>query len=184
MPRRNRSEELDRAVEAILEGDPIPLAPGRGGDDSELTDLLRIAAALRGLPRARFRDELGAALRPQIAAHDLRDAVKGLPQLELRRLGALDRATIGVFRFTGQAPWERHPDGDELIVVLEGGGEITVLGEGEPTRAELRPGRLFVCPRGLWHRPVATPSMTALYVTPLTGSEHSWAEDPRIGEPT
>src|SRR4029453_1822577 len=34
--------------------------------------------------------------------------------------------------------------------------------------------------RGLWHRSIATPSMTALYITPLTGSEHSWAEDPRI----
>jgi len=182
MPRRNRSEELDRAVAAILEDDPHVPPLVRGAGDDELADLVRIAAALRGLPRARFRDELGAALGPPIAAHDLRDAVKDLPQLEMRRLGTLDRATIGVFRFTGQAPWERHPDGDELIVVLDGGGEITVLGEGEPIRAELRPGRLFVCPRGLWHRPVATPSMTALYVTPLTGSEHSWAEDPRVGE--
>src|SRR4029450_13877388 len=79
MPRRNRSEELDRAVEAILEGHPIPLAPGRGGDDRELTDLLRIAAALRGLPRARFRDELGAALRPHTPAHALPHAAQAAP---------------------------------------------------------------------------------------------------------
>jgi mannose-6-phosphate isomerase-like protein (cupin superfamily) len=189
MPRRTRSEELDRAVDAILSGDPAAPANERGDEvladeargDEELADLVAIAAALRGLPRGGFRDHLGAALRPSIVPHDLRAAVQDLPPLELRGLGSFDRATIGVFRFTGQAPWERHPDGDELIVVLEGGGEITVLGEGEPTRAELRPGRLFVCPRGLWHRPVATPSMTALYVTPLTGSEHSWADDPRVG---
>src|SRR5262245_38929103 len=102
MPRRNRSEELDREVTAIIEDDRPALPPGAG--DDELADLLRIAAALRGLPRARFRDELGAVLGPPIAAHDLRDAVKELPQLELRQLGTLDRATIGVFRFTGQAP--------------------------------------------------------------------------------
>jgi mannose-6-phosphate isomerase-like protein (cupin superfamily) len=180
MPRRNRSEELDRGVEAILNDEPLALPAPDGG--AEISDLLQIAVALRGLPRSRFRDHLAAELRPPIVPHDLREAVKDLPQLELRGLGAFDRATIGVFRFSGKAPWERHPDGDELILVLEGGGEITVLGEGEPIRAELRPGKLFVCPRGLWHRPVATPSMTALYVTPLTGSEHSWAEDPRLGQ--
>jgi mannose-6-phosphate isomerase-like protein (cupin superfamily) len=164
-------------VEAILSGAPARAAGPEG--DAALAELLEIATALRGLPRARFRDRLAADLRPPIVPHDLREAVKDLPALELRSLGAFDRATIGVFRFSGKAPWERHPDGDELIVVLDGGGEITVLGEGEPVRAELRPGKLFVCPRGLWHRPVATPSMTALYVTPLTGSEHSWADDPR-----
>ena len=179
MPRRNRSEELDRAVEAILEGAPIPLAPGRGGDDGELTDLLRIAAVLRGLPRARFRDELGAALRPQIAAHDLRDAVKGLPQLELRRLGALDRATIGVFRFTGQAPWERHPDGDELLHVLEGDVDLTVLTDDGPRQVPIGAGEVFVCPRGLWHRQRSKTGATILFATPTATSEASWAEDPR-----
>jgi mannose-6-phosphate isomerase-like protein (cupin superfamily) len=176
MARRDRSEELDRAVEALLKDEEPALSP----ENTELSKLLEVAVALRGLPRARFRSALSSELRPPIVPHDLRQAAKDLPPLELRGLGSLDRATIGVFRFSGSGPWERHPDGDELIVVLEGGGEITVLGEGEPVRAELRPGRLFVCPRGLWHRPVATPSMTALYVTPLTGSEHSWADDPRI----
>jgi mannose-6-phosphate isomerase-like protein (cupin superfamily) len=177
MPRRSRSEELDRGVEAILQG----RRPEVAETDAELGELLGVAAALRGLPRAAFRSRLSAALRPAIEPHDLREAVRDLPALDLRRLGSFDRATIGVFRFSGSAPWERHPDGDELILVLEGGGEITVLTEDGPVRAELRPGRLFVCPRGLWHRPVATPSMTALYVTPFEGSEHSWADDPRVG---
>ena len=175
---KDRSEELDRAVEAILNDQSHSLAPA----SADLSELLGIAAALRGLPRDGSRRRLGAELRPPIVPHDLREAVRELPVAELRRLGALDRGTIGVFRFSGAGPWERHPDGDELIVVLDGGGEITVLADdgAEPVRAELRPGRLFVCPRGLWHRPVATPSMTALYVTPLAGSEHSWADDPRL----
>jgi mannose-6-phosphate isomerase-like protein (cupin superfamily) len=175
MSRRSRSDELDRAVDALLAG----RGPERDAEDAEMSELVGLAANLRGLPRAAFRARLSGTLRPEIVPHDLREAVKDLPPLELRRLGALDRATIGVFRFSGAAPWERHPDGDELILVLEGGGEITVLTEEGPVRAELRPGRLFVCPRGLWHRPVATPSMTALYVTPLAGGEHSWADDPR-----
>jgi mannose-6-phosphate isomerase-like protein (cupin superfamily) len=179
MPRRNRSDEVDEAVTAVLaRRDPPPSA-----EDAELSEFALIATALRGLPRAGFRSKLGTEMRPRVVPHDLREAVKDLPAAELKRLGSLDRATIGLFRFSGRAPWERHPDGDELILVLDGGGEITVLTEeegAEPIRAELRPGRLFVCPRGLWHRPVATPSMTALYVTPLGGSEHSWAEDPRL----
>jgi mannose-6-phosphate isomerase-like protein (cupin superfamily) len=175
MPRKSRSEQLDRALDALLRGDE----PAREAPSEELAELLGVAEALRGLPRAAFRAKLAGAFRPPIVPHDLREAARDLPPVDLKRLGVLDRATIGLFRFSGSAPWERHPDGDELIVVLEGGGEITVLTDEGPVTAELRPGRLFVCPRGLWHRPVATPSMTALYVTPLAGSEHSWADDPR-----
>ncbi|HZR83391.1 MAG TPA: cupin domain-containing protein [Candidatus Binatia bacterium] len=179
MARPNPSDALDRALTAALAGQ----APPAGSEDTDFAGLVEIALALRGLPRADFRDALSAELSPPIVPHDLREAVKNLPPLHLRSLGTLDRATIGVFTFSGSAPWERHPDGDELIVVLDGGGEITLLpdGDGEPIRAALGPGRLFVCPNGLWHRPVATPTMTALYVTPLIGSEHSWAEDPRVG---
>jgi mannose-6-phosphate isomerase-like protein (cupin superfamily) len=175
-PRRNRSEELDRLVDTVLRGEEIPAG---GAPDAEMAALAAIAGSLRELPRASFRAALGSSLRGGIAPRDLRRAAADLPPGELRRLGGFDGATIGLFRFSGSAPWERHPAGDELIVVLDGAGEITVLTESGPVRVELKPGSLFVCPRGLWHRPVATPSMTALYVTPLEGGEHSWADDPR-----
>src|SRR5262245_1505199 len=180
MPRKRKTpaDEVDDRVEAILSG--------RGGElsraNSELSALLRVAVDLRHLPRRGFREELDLALRPPqaLTSRDLREEVRGLTGQDVPRyLGSLDKATIMVTKFAGLAPWERHPDGDELIVVLEGGGDITVLTENGPVTSELRPGMLFVCPKGLWHRANAQPAMVALYVTPLGGGEHSWAADPR-----
>ncbi len=179
MPRRSRSDELDRAVEELVRDPDAALS----ATNAELSELLRVGMELRRLPRAGFRARLARELRPPIAPQDLRQAARELPEHAkgelFQRLASLDRATIGLSRFSGSGPWERHPEGDELILVLEGGGEITVLAETGRIEATLRPGMLFVCPKGLWHRPVATPTMTALYVTPLAGSEHSWADDPR-----
>jgi len=170
------AEALDLKVEAVLKNPGASLS----AENRELSELLRVAVELRDLPRAAFRGELGLALRPRLESQDLRAATAALRAWdEPRLLGSLDQATIMVTKFAGLAPWERHPGGDELIVVLEGGGEITVLTDDGPVTAELRPGRLFVCPKGLWHRAHAQPAMTALYVTPIAGGEHSFAEDPR-----
>jgi len=184
MPRKRKTpaDELDQRVEAILDQPGAALSRA----NSELSALLRVAVELRHLPRRGFREELDLALRPAQAlqSRDLREAVRGLTgQDQPRYLGSLDKATIMVTKFAGLAPWERHPDGDELIVVLEGGGDITVLTENGPVSSELRPGQLFVCPKGLWHRANAQPAMVALYVTPLGGGEHSWADDPRTAAP-
>ena len=37
-------------------------------------------------------------------------------------------------RFRGQTPWERHPAGDELLHVIEGAVEVTVLTDDGPVR--------------------------------------------------
>src|SRR5262245_13444545 len=175
--RRTPAEELDRRVEAILKEPGSELSRA----NAELSALLEVAVGLRHLPRRGFREELDLALRPAgaLQSRDLREEVGRLSGFANRTLGSLDKATIMVTKFAGLAPWERHPDGDELIVVLEGGGDITVLTENGPVTSPLSPGRLFVCPKGLWHRANAQPAMVALYVTPLGGGEHSWAEDPR-----
>lgn len=173
----SRAEALDRGIEAILNRPDASLTPA----NAELSALLRLGLELRDLPRRGFRAELALALRPRLESRDLREEVSHLTSQfdHPRLLGSLDNATIMVTKFAGLAPWERHPDGDELILVLEGGGEITVLTESGPVRSQLAPGRLFVCPKGLWHRAHADPAMTALYVTPLAGGEHSFADDPR-----
>ncbi len=174
-PKRSRAELLDAQLEAVLNDRDATLSP----ENAELSALLALAVDLRDLPRAEFRAALRQALRAPIAPRDLRAEARSLAPREDRLLGALDHASILLCRHSGLPPWERHPGGDELIVVLEGGGEITVLTEDGPVRSELRPGHVFVCPKGLWHRAHAQPQMTALYVTPLGGGEHSFAEDPR-----
>ena len=172
----SRADALDRNIEAILNEPDASLTPG----NAELAELLKLGIELRDLPRSGFRAALALELRPRLESRDLRAEVAELTSRdEPRLLGSLDRASIMVTKFSGLAPWERHPDGDELIVVLEGGGDITVLTDDGPVVSELRPGRLFVCPKGLWHRAHAQPAMTALYVTPLAGGEHSFADDPR-----
>ena len=68
---------------------------------------------------------------------------------------------------------ERHPDGDELAVVLEGDIDFLVdEGDGENP---LQVNRASACliPAGAWHRVVVREPSTILFVTPVpTRTEH------------
>jgi len=81
-------------------------------------------------------------------------------------------------RFVGRTPWERHPDGDELLYVVEGSVEITLLTDAGPERHRIDHGSVFVVPRGVWHRQHAAETALLLSATPLP-TEVSGAEDPR-----
>ena len=94
-------------------------------------------------------------------------------------LGPFNQCTLGLVRFSGQTPWERHPGGDELLHVLAGEVRATLIGERGRTHATLRAGSIFVVPRGVWHRQVASAGVTLLFATPTEETEHSCAEDPR-----
>jgi len=97
----------------------------------------------------------------------------------MKFLAPLNQCTLGMVRFRGQTPWECHPDGDELLHVVEGELGVTVLSDGEPVRETLPAESVFIVPRGLWHRTSATAGTVLLFATAAETSEHSWAEDPR-----
>jgi quercetin dioxygenase-like cupin family protein len=85
---------------------------------------------------------------------------------------------VGVVRFTGLTPWERHPD-DELLYVVEGAVDVTVLDqEGVATVSTVKAGSICVVPAGSWHRQQPRPSVALLYLTSREGNEASWAETP------
>lgn len=173
--KRSPADLLDRQLEAVLNDRGTALSP----KNRELSELLRLGVELRDLPRPEFRARLAGSFRTPVASFDLLEHVRTLAAREDRILGAIDRASIILCKFSGLTPWERHPGGDELIFVLEGEGEVTVLEDDGPVRSAIKPGGLFVCPKGLWHRTHAKPGLTALYVTPLAGGEYSTADDPR-----
>jgi Mannose-6-phosphate isomerase len=94
-------------------------------------------------------------------------------------LAPFNQCTLGVVRFSGETPWERHPDGDELLYILDGEISVTILTDGGPVRATVSAGSIFVVPRDLWHRQLAQTGATLLFATPTEKTENSWAEDPR-----
>ena len=95
-----------------------------------------------------------------------------------RKLCTFDRWTLGVMHFSGRTPWERHPGGDEMVHVLSGQIEVTVLADNGPVNETVQEGSFFVCPRGFWHRQVATTPSTMLYTTPVETTEVSFEDHP------
>ncbi|MDP3208488.1 MAG: cupin domain-containing protein [Rhodoglobus sp.] len=124
-------------------------------------------------------------------AHDLPSSFIGLPDLlvtpstteseaaaALRVLASFNRCMVGVIRFSGETPWERHVE-DELLYVVEGEVDVTVLADHGAVEATIRQGSIFVVPKGLWHRQRPRPVVSLLFLTPETGTEASRANDPQ-----
>lgn len=132
------------------------------------------------------------ATAAKLQEHDLHAALREVPHLNItadttgedadaavRNVAKIGNLTLGVMSYTGQTPWERHPDGDELLLALDGEVEVTTLTDDGPVTRKVRVGEAFVCPQGLWHRQFAEKSVSMLYGTPIDTSEISMADDPR-----
>jgi len=74
--------------------------------------------------------------------------------------------------------WERHPAGDEVVVMLSGHTTLVQDVDGRETRIELRAGQAAINPRGVWHTADVHEPGPALFITPGRGTEHR----PRQGE--
>jgi quercetin dioxygenase-like cupin family protein len=185
----------------VLPRSPVSLlfaTPGEGTEHSNAEDPRRTnrgGVSERRGPRTRRGSGAPSKepiKKPILVAHDLRAALSGLPELAItpnttqeeadaavRTITALDQCTLGVMRYSGLTPWERHPDGDELLHPLEGEVNVTVLTDAGPTHVTVTAGSVFVCPRGLWHRQLPRPAVTMLFGTPAATTQVSWAEEPR-----
>ena len=65
-------------------------------------------------------------------------------------------------RIKGEFVWHTHDDTDELFLVID--GVLTIqLRDGDVT---LRPGQLFVVPRGVEHCPIADGEVQAMLIEP------------------
>jgi mannose-6-phosphate isomerase-like protein (cupin superfamily) len=80
----------------------------------------------------------------------------------------------GIFaaHWAGTSEWERHPVGDEIVLVVEGATTIFFLTADGDQGATLGPGELVVVPQGTWHRFETPDAVKLLSVTPQP-TEHS-----------
>src|SRR5437870_8408445 len=107
---------------------------------------------------------------------------------EADRRGTNAFATLAPFRdgnifsakFAGNGAWERHPNGDELVQVVEGTTKLHIMTEEGKQTHELKAGMLVIVPQGAWHRFEAPDGVCLMTATPKP-TEHLTVdvEDPR-----
>jgi mannose-6-phosphate isomerase-like protein (cupin superfamily) len=126
-----------------------------------------------------------------ITSHDLIASLEGHPPMIIDEstteadeaasratLGWMNDSNVGIQRYQGVPPWEIHRDADELLYVVDGELELTIVGDDGPETAEVTGGMIVVVPKGRWHRPVATTLVTLFSITPFTSSDLSFTDTP------
>jgi quercetin dioxygenase-like cupin family protein len=85
---------------------------------------------------------------------------------------------MSAFTFSGAwETWERHPAGEELVMLL--GGAVTLMLElphGVRSVRLAAPGAYFLVPPNTWHTASAEVESTLLFLTPGTGTDHKPAQ--------
>jgi mannose-6-phosphate isomerase-like protein (cupin superfamily) len=73
--------------------------------------------------------------------------------------------------------WERHPAGEEVVVLLSGRIDLIQRIDGEERRIPLHPGEAVVNPTGVWHTADVHEPGDALFITPGQGTENEPRQD-------
>ena len=122
-----------------------------------------------------------------VTVHNLdHDAVAKMIQSDLASLDREPESPIwdfsfhvctgGVAAFIGRPPCEYHDQGDELLFILAGESELTVLEKDSRSTWNLSAGHLAIVPRDHWHSNNEPGGVTMLWITPREGNEHCWEE--------
>ena len=99
------------------------------------------------------------------------------------RLGPYRDGALFAAKFAGKSAWERHPQGDEIVQVIDGAATLHLITEAGRESLALTAGMLTVVPRNAWHQFEAPDGVCVMTATPLP-TEHVRVdvEDPRTQE--
>ena len=87
---------------------------------------------------------------------------------------------LKLVKIQGEFVWHSHADTDEVFIVLD--GELTIhLRDGDVT---LRPGEMYVVPRGVEHKPEAKLECRMMLVEPAGTPNTGDAGGARTAEPS
>jgi mannose-6-phosphate isomerase-like protein (cupin superfamily) len=113
-----------------------------------------------------------------MTVYDIGGVLGELPVHTRRQVGSFNGCVVGVARRSEPTAWERHPAGEEMVYVLEGAIEVTIIADGRSSIVTVAAGSVVVVPRAAWHRFRPHAPTALLYVTPTEGTERSEAEQP------
>lgn len=72
--------------------------------------------------------------------------------------------------------WEKHPNGDEVVILLS--GEVTLVLQTEDGRESVQlkeQGGYVVVPKNVWHTALTRVETKLLFITPGQGTDHKSA---------
>jgi mannose-6-phosphate isomerase-like protein (cupin superfamily) len=131
-----------------------------------------------------------------VAILDLKGTLGKMPMMQGRRPESTEaeRKATGAFvtlapyrdgniysaKFSGRAAWERHPNGDELVQIVDGSTSVDIIVDGKVETHQLGAGMTLIVPQGAWHRFHAPDGVSIVTATPRP-TEHLTVdvEDPR-----
>jgi mannose-6-phosphate isomerase-like protein (cupin superfamily) len=140
-------------------------ALGKGGQ--KVVTIIDLKAELGKLNMLRGR-------RPEMTEAE-RKASGGFATLAPFRDGNIFSA-----KFAGDGAWERHPNGDELVQVVDGSTTLHIMTEDGPQSYALSAGMVVIVPQGAWHRFHSPEGVSLMAATPKP-TEHLTVDvdDPR-----
>jgi quercetin dioxygenase-like cupin family protein len=105
---------------------------------------------------------------------------------EADREGAFGRVApyrdgaIFTAKFSGTSAWERHPQGDEIVQIVDGATTLHLMTADGRQSVALNAGMLVVVPQNTWHQFEAQDGVCVMTATPQP-TEHlrDDVEDPR-----
>ena len=108
---------------------------------------------------------------------------------EAERAGAFARlapyrdGAIFTAKFAGTSAWERHPQGDEIVQVIDGATTLHLMTAQGRQSLALGAGMMAVVPRDTWHQFEAPDGVCVMTATPQP-TEHLRVDiaDPRTME--
>jgi mannose-6-phosphate isomerase-like protein (cupin superfamily) len=97
------------------------------------------------------------------AAINLAEKLAGFTEYwQPRTVAELNGQDVMVVKAQGEFVWHKHDETDDFFLVLR--GELTI--ELRDRSVTLRPGELFIVPKGVEHRPVAKEEVHMLLIEP------------------
>jgi len=127
---------------------------------------------------------------------DLKGTLAKMPMMQGRRPESTEaeRQATGAFvtlapyrdgniysaKFSGNAAWERHPNGDELVQIVDGACTMHLMTEDGLESHRVSAGMTIVVPQNTWHRFEAPDGVSIVTATPRP-TEHLTVDvaDPR-----
>jgi quercetin dioxygenase-like cupin family protein len=129
-----------------------------------------------------------------ITVVDLKAEFAELTLLKGRTPGSSDADRAGAFgrvapyrdgaiftaKFAGKSAWERHPQGDEIVQVIDGATTLHLITAEGRQSLTLTAGMLTIVPQNAWHQFEAPDGVCVMTATPQpTDHVRTDVEDPR-----